>query len=308
MTVTTVAKTDDPQPTVAQFITRLQPEIARALPKHMDADRLARLALTVVRQSDIEARKAHRPESSLANCTPESFAGALLTAAALGLEPGVNQEAYLVPYKGECTLIVGYQGYAKLFWQHPLAKHLDAHAVHQNDQFDYAYGIAQYLRHKPARGERGPITDYYAVAELSTGASAFVVLSVAEVKLLRGGKVGPSGKIPDPQHWMERKTALRQLVKLLPKSANLIAAIAVDEQRGSTLVERDVPATISREDPLPALPPSAGMGERDDSDRVTGAEILGVNTETGELFDGPTPDDIAELNAEAAAQAAERDK
>jgi recombination protein RecT len=190
----------------------------RALPKHMDADRLARLALTVVRQSDIEAHKARKPENSLARCTPESFAGALLTAAALGLEPGVNQEAYLVPYKGECTLIVGYQGFAKLFWQHPLAKHLDAHAVHAKDDFDYAYGLAQYLRHKPAKGERGKITHYYAVAELSTGASAFVVLTADEVKKLRGGKVGPSGNIPDPMHWMERKTALRQLVKLLPKS------------------------------------------------------------------------------------------
>jgi recombination protein RecT len=196
MTSTDIAARTDDNPSVAQYITRLQPEIARALPKGMNADRIARLALTVVRQSDIEARKARKPENSLANCTPESFAGALLTASALGLEPGVNGEAYLVPYKGECTLIVGYQGFAKLFWQHPLAKHLDAHAVYERDEFDYAYGLNQYLRHKPARGDRGKITDYYAVAELSTGATAFVVLSADEVKKLRGGKVGPSGKIP----------------------------------------------------------------------------------------------------------------
>jgi recombination protein RecT len=158
-TDTTVATVEDTGPlTIPQFIQKLQPEIARALPKHMDGDRIARLALTVVRQSEIEAQKSRKPGNSLMNCTVDSFAGALLTAAALGLEPGVNQEAYLVPYKGECTLIVGYQGFAKLFWQHPLAKHLDAHAVHANDEFDYAYGIAQYLRHKPAKGERGQIT------------------------------------------------------------------------------------------------------------------------------------------------------
>lgn len=266
----TVAKVDGAQqPTIAQFIGQLQPEIARALPKHMDADRVARIALTIVRQSEIEARK--RGGASLADCTPGSFAGALLTAAALGLEPGVNNECYLVPYKGECTLIVGYQGFAKLFWQHPLAKHLDAHAVHENDDFDYAYGLTQYLRHKPARGDRGKVTDYYAVAELSTGASAFVVLSAREVKDLRGGKVGPSGQIPDPQHWMERKTVLRQLVKLLPKSANLSAALAVDEQPGSTLAHRGVPVAIAAGDGFPELPPAYEGQEA--PPRVTAEEI-----------------------------------
>jgi recombination protein RecT len=291
MTSTDVA-TRDNVTVVSQFITRLQPEIARALPKGLDADRIARLALTVVRQSDIEARKARKPENSLANCSVESFGGALLTAAALGLEPGVNGEAYLVPYKGECTLIVGYQGYAKLFWQHPLAAHLDAHAVHENDEFDFGYGLAQYLRHKPARGrDRGAVTDYYAVAELSTGASAFVVLTVDEVKKLRGGRVGPSGKIPDPLHWMERKTALRQLFKLLPKSANTSAAIAVDEQRGSVLAERGVAAAIDAGDPLPALPPTVTQG-RDETDAVTVDEI------TGELVDDADAAAQAEFEAE----------
>lgn len=274
MTVTEIATTED-APTLAMFISRLKPEIARALPRHMDADRVARIALTVVRQSENEARK--NGGKSLADCTPESFAGALLTCSALGLEPGINQEAYLVPYKGECTLIVGYQGFAKLFWQHPLAKHIDAHAVCEHDEFDYAYGIAQYLRHKPARGDRGKVTDYYACAELSTGASAFAVLTVDEVKALRGGKVGPSGKIADPQHWMERKTAVRQLVKLLPKSANLSAALAVDEQSGTLLAVRGVPAAITDGDGIPSLPPPAHFETTEpQQDRVTAAEITGV--------------------------------
>ena len=221
--------------TITQFISALQPEIARALPRHLDADRIARLALTAVRKSDMEARKRNKPNESLANCTPESFAGALLTAAALGLEPGVNGEAYLVPYKGECTLIVGYQGFVKLFWQSPMAKHIDAQAVYELDEFDYEYGLAPRLHHKPARGNRGRITDYYAVATLNTGASAFVVLTADEVKALRGGKVGTSGQIKDPQHWMERKTAIRQLVKLLPKSTALAAAAKADERDGHEL-------------------------------------------------------------------------
>lgn len=285
-----------PAPSIAQFIQRIQPEIARALPRGMDADRLARLALTVVRQSDMEARKAGKPENSLANCSVESFGGALLTAAALGLEPGVNQEAYLVPYKGECTLIVGYQGLAKLFWQHPLAKHLDAHAVHANDQFEYGYGLDPYLNHQPAKGERGKITHYYAVAKLSTGASSFVVLTAEEVKALRGGKVGPSGKIPDPQHWMERKTALRQLVKLLPKSTQLAAALAIDEQSGQLLADRGVATAIADGDSMPALPPI--VYEREPEDRVTAAEIIQQTTEPPVDWDAVQAAHDAALEAE----------
>lgn len=215
-----------PAPTIAQVITQMQGEIARALPKHMDADRMARLALTVVRRTP-----------KLAECTPASFAGALLTASALGLEPGVNDEVYLVPYGRECQLIIGFKGMTKLFYQHPMAKHIDAQVVYEHDEFDYQYGTNPYLAHKPARGDRGAVECYYAVASLSNGATAFVVLSPEDVKALRQGKVGPDPrfKAGDPMHWMERKTAIRQLVKILPKSTTLAAAAEADERTGTDL-------------------------------------------------------------------------
>lgn len=250
--------------TIGAMIQSLRPEIERALPKGMDADRIARLALTVLRESDLQARKSGKPENSLAACNPQSFAGALLTAAALGLEPGVNGEAYLVPYKRECQLIVGYQGYAKLFWQNPLARHLDAQAVYENDEFDYEYGLKPMLRHKPARGERGQVIYYYAVATLATGGSAFVVLTPQEVKKLRGGKVGTSGNIDDPMRWMERKTVLRQLVKTLPRSTMLNAAMAADEELGTSLRARKAAESITQVD--------TETGEIHDGERMEGAE------------------------------------
>jgi recombination protein RecT len=238
---TAVTLPSEDKPTIAGLIKQLEPEIARALPRGLDADRVARLALTVVRQN-----------AQLAACTPQSFAGALLTAAALGLEPGVNGEAYLVPYKNkhtrgvECQLIIGYQGMAKLFFQHPLASDLDAQAVYEKDEFDFAYGTGAFLTHRPsAAADRGDVIYYYAIARLSTGASKFVVLTPEEVKELRRGKVGPSGDIPDPQRWMEKKTCVRQLVKLLPRSASLSAALAADEQLGSGLRRAQVAESLN---------------------------------------------------------------
>lgn len=238
--------------TIQDVIRQLRPEIARALPKGLNADRIARLALTCVRK-----------DPNLGLCTPESFAGALLTSAALGLEPGLNGEAYLVAYKDrrrqvtEATLIVGYQGYAKLFWQHPSALHLDAQAVYETDDFDYALGTTPFLRHRPATGDRGNVIAYYAVAGLKGGATPFVVLSPDEVKTLRGGREGPSGQIEDPQRWMERKTVLRQLFKLTPKSTALQQAIESDERPGTELhaervAERDVQALEQAGPPVSA--------------------------------------------------------
>jgi len=231
---------------IATFIQQMQPEIARALPAHLDANRISRIILTVVHKTP-----------KLMDCTRDSFAGAILTAASLGLEVG-NGEAYLVPYGKECQFIPGYLGLAKLFWQHPLAKHLDAQPVYELDDFDYAYGLDPFLRHKPsAEVERGQIICYYAVAKLTTGASAFVVLTPAQIKELRKGAEGPSGKIADPMHWMERKTCIRQLTKLLPKSSDFSHAIEADEQPGRQLykdmvVERKVLEATPASDPAPA--------------------------------------------------------
>jgi recombination protein RecT len=293
---TAVAKAngdEQPKQTVAGFIRAMQPELARALPKGMDADRMARLVLTVVRQSEREWQKGNAKEH-LGQCTPESFAGAILTAASLGLEPGVNGEAYLVPYKHEATLIIGYQGYAKLFYQHPLARNLDCQAIFEHDEFDYAYGTTPFLKHKPKLGERGKVIGYYAVATLSTGASAFVVLSPEQVKELRGGKVGPKGQIKDPERWMERKTALRQLAKMLPKSANMTAAIAVDEQSGRVLSVNRVADAITAGDAVPSLPsPIDADGVEDEQPPA------GVDAETGEVTEAYPDLDEADRQAQA---------
>lgn len=54
-----------------------QSQMAMALPKTMTAERLTRIVMT-------ECRKA----PALLNCAPESFFGAVLQCAQLGLEPG----------------------------------------------------------------------------------------------------------------------------------------------------------------------------------------------------------------------------
>lgn len=230
--------TRQPAPTLVAALESMKPELAKVLPAHLSGDRIARITLTEIRKNP-----------KLAQCNPQSFFGALLTAAALGLEPGINGEAYLVPYKQECQLIIGYQGLAKLFWQHPLAKRISAEYVCENDHFLFDKGLTARLEHTPATGQRGKVIGYYAIAELSTGAAIFDYFTADQIKTLRGGAVGTSGGVKDPERWMERKTALKQVLKLMPKSAELAPALRVDETVGSLAVGK----AIATGDGLPEI-------------------------------------------------------
>jgi recombination protein RecT len=211
---------------LAQFVEQMRGELARALPEHLNPDRIARIALTELR------RVRH-----LAECTQESFAGALMTCAQLGLEPGgAAGEAYLLPFFNkerrayEVQLIIGYQGMIKLFWQHPRAAGLDTQTVYEGDEFTYSYGLEPVLRHVPSlAGDRGAPMAYYAVARLTNGGSAFVVLSPADVERIRKrSKASDRGPWVTDYDPMARKTCLRQLYKLLPKSPELARAVAHD--------------------------------------------------------------------------------
>lgn len=224
--------------TLQQQIERMKPEIARALPKHLDADRVARIALTTLRRTP-----------KLAQCTPESFLGALMTCSQLGVEPGgPTGEAYLVPFKGEVTFVLGYKGMASLFWRSPLAKSLSAQVVYEGDHFDYEYGLEQKLAHKPALSGRGKPIAYYAVATTTTGGSAFVVLSPEDVEKHRKHSPFPNGG-PWKDHYeaMAKKTCVRELFKLLPVSVELAQADGQDGtiRTDAALDAIDAPALTS---------------------------------------------------------------
>ncbi|AOT24330.1 RecT-like DNA pairing protein [Propionibacterium phage B3] len=210
--------------TFRHTLVQMKNEIAAALPAHMTGDRFLRLILTEVRKN---------PE--LAECSTESIFGGILTAAALGLEPGLNGECWLIPRKvgkgpgsrKEATFQVGYKGIIKLFWQNPLASYLDTGVVYANDAWKFRKGLDPILEHTPATGDRGAVRGYYAVVGLTTGARIFDFFTPKQISALRG-TAGPNGGISDPEHWMERKTALLQVMKMAPKSTDLASAASVD--------------------------------------------------------------------------------
>ena len=220
-------------PAVA-LIDRLKPQLALALPRHLNADRMARIVLTDIRRVP-----------KLMECTVESLMGAIMASAQLGLEPGNGLgHAYLLPFDKrakvggqwktvatECQLIIGYRGMIDLARRSGQIVSLSARAVHANDHFRYSYGLDETVEHVPAEGERGALTYVYAVAKLKDGGVQFEVMSRGEIEKVRASsKAGDRGPWVDHFEEMAKKTVIRRLFKYLPVSVEMSRAVSMDEQ------------------------------------------------------------------------------
>lgn len=208
---------------MASFLASMGPQIRMALPKHLDGDRMARVALTALRTTP-----------KLAECDKWSFAASILQAAQLGLEVNTPLgHAYLIPRKGQCTLQIGYQGMIELARRSGQVATIYAYTVHKSDDFRYELGLDPKLHHVPdVDGEQSErtMTFVYAVAALRSGESdrQFVVLSKKQVDERKArGAGGPAWRTDYLA--MARKTAVRALFTWLPKSPEMARAVAVDD-------------------------------------------------------------------------------
>lgn len=232
------------QPTTLLGMVRspaFQKQMALAMPKSMTPDRLTRIVMT-------ECRKT----PALMKCAPESFYGAVLQCAALGLEPGsALGHCYLLPFgngkdksgRPNAQLIIGYRGMIDLARRSGQIVSLQAWTVHAQDTFNYQLGLNPDIEHVPASvADRGPVTHVYAVAKLKGGGVQFEVMSRAEIEKIRSAsKAGNSG--PWSSHWdeMAKKTVIRRLFKYLPVSIEAVRAVEIDEKtdRGEATTDQD---------------------------------------------------------------------
>lgn len=210
--------------TINDLFEQMKPAIAQAIPKHLTPDRLLRIATTSIRTNP-----------KLKVCSPESLLGAVMQCAQLGLEPSILGHAYLIPYKNkgvdECQFQIGYKGLIELARRTGQISSIMAQAVHQNDEFEYEYGINEKLRHVPADGDRGPVVKYYSYAKFKDGGYSFMVMSRNDIVIHRDkfSKAKNFGPWVDHFDEMAKKTVLKSLMKYMPISVEFQRAVDQDE-------------------------------------------------------------------------------
>ncbi len=203
------------------FSKGMQQQLRMALPKHVSAERLARLAMTAIRKTP-----------KLLDCSRESLFGAIMEAGQLGLEIGTQGHAWLVPYGKEVTLLIGYRGMADLAWRSDKIRKFSARVVREGDLFSYAYGLDEDLVHVEAdEQDQGEITHFYSTLHTTNGGKMFDVMTVSAVEALRDrSRSSKSGPWATDFDEMGKKCPFRRMLKLGPCSTELRRAITLDEQ------------------------------------------------------------------------------
>jgi len=154
-----------------------------------------------------------------------------MASAQMGLEPdGIH--AALVPYGRECTLVPMFQGLLTLAWRSGLVKSIEVEVVREKDYFEYQRGTEAVIRHVPhwPTKEAGEPRATYAIAHMTNGGTVMTVMDMDQIDDVRP-KHGRKTPWDDPKTLPEmlKKSALRRLCKLLPKSAELSEAITFSD-------------------------------------------------------------------------------
>jgi recombination protein RecT len=251
-------KPKTPQALVGDYIKKMMPSMQQVLPKHMDAERMSRIALNVIRTNPL-----------LLQCNLPSLMGGVMEAAKLGLEPGLLGQAYILPYKNykaskaegrdvyEAQFIIGYRGLIDLVRRSGQVSTISAQAVHENDHFKFSYGLEDKLEHEPTLKDKGAVIAYYAIAKMKDGGYSFIVMSREDIEKHRDkySKAKQYGPWVDEFDAMAKKTVLRQLIKYLPISVEFLSH---DEANGAQVHNEIAPES----------------------------EVIDIDLETGEILGG----------------------
>lgn len=222
---------------IQTVISGMKAQIAQALPKHITADRIIQMAVTLISRNE-----------KIAKCSAQSLIGALMQASILGFEPvSALGQCYFVPrnnkkkisgkevYVEEVEFQIGYKGYIKLAQNSSEIKMIYAEVVKEGDQFEFELGLEPKLKHIPNPDSNGSelMTHVYAVVHYKSGGYNFVVLTRNAVELLRrrspSQKNGIAGPWATDYEAMAKAKAIKQLAKYMPLSIEIQKAFITDE-------------------------------------------------------------------------------
>lgn len=248
---TAIAQKQKPK-TLKDYVNKMSSQIAVALPANLTPERFQRIVLTAISSNP-----------KLEECTPQSFLGAMMTAAQLGIEPNTPLgRGYLIPRKAkkdnayidECTFQLGYKGLIDLAYRSGEVVTIGAHTVYANDKFRVTLGLNADIEHEPTMGERGDPIAFYAYYKTKGGAYGFEYMTVEDArehakKFSEAVKKGWSSPWNTNFEEMAKKTVLKKALKYAPLSTEVAAKISMDETVHDTISANmvDEPVVIDGE-------------------------------------------------------------
>lgn len=210
-----------PVETFKKHITGGQREqIAKQLPKGVDAERFVRTALTVVQMNP-----------DLLNCTMTSLFGSIMLAAKDGLLPD-GKEAVIQSYnvnvapknkppvwEKQAQYMPMVKGLMQIMYRTGEVSMVDGVAVYEKDVFEYERGDMPRIIHKPYTGIEapGPVIAAYVVIKLKNGEVKREVMFRRDIESVRNASKAKDG--PGWKNWYDQfaiKAVIKRAFKQLP--------------------------------------------------------------------------------------------
>lgn len=264
-------------------------------------------------------------QRALRECRPESIVAGFMAVADLGLTLSKQRgHAYLVPFGGTATPMIGYKGLIHLALACGGALDFRPGVRYEKDQWAInPLSPTQPITHIPADGNRGRKVGYYCVVFLPGGLARAEYMTVAEVeehrdrysKTYQKTKKWGFGSFDD----MALKTVVRKVCKFLRLSGNFEKAMTVETTAEMVDDEPEIPDDLPNGDagvaqpeehssPKLVLRPDAPSAKVTDEDvaalckqwrSLHGGKIAGFDKF---LFDAFNVEDAADLTAEQFSQ------
>lgn len=214
-----------------------------------------------------------KKNSYLQKCDASTILEAVMNISQTGLSLNpVLAYAYLVPMKGKCVLMPGYQGLIKLVTDAGSVNSIEVQLIYEGDEIvlDLAddQKVKKHIPYLLTGKPKGIILGGYSVGNLEDGRKHIEIMARSDIEEIRGCSESykyaeSKGYKNSPWHLNEpemfRKTIVRRHFKYLPKSEskNLQKAIELDNE------DYDFPATIGQGNYIESLLMTANIDGKD---------------------------------------------
>jgi recombination protein RecT len=180
-----------------------------------------------------------KSNSALQNCTAESIIKSIKDVALLGLSLNPKlQQAYLVPRKGQCCLDPSYQGMITKLHEYKAAKDIFAHVIYKGDDFEFDFMENRPTRYTPYHilgVDKGDEVGVFVCGIRFDDYKQYVYIPISRINEVMENteayKYAMSQKKANKSYYtiweganrpeMIKKTAIRYLWKVMPKSEDL---------------------------------------------------------------------------------------
>ena len=230
-----LAKLDDIKKLVFQAQKQFQ-----AITSSMEFNREATFAIQIL--TDPKNQLINK----LAVVNSQSLINAVVNIASTGLSlnPALHH-AYLIPRGGKIILDISYQGLIKVLTDAGSVRNIDCEHVHSKDEFLYQKGSDPKIHHVPNMKDRGDYQGTYAIAFFIKGGSQSLYMSDAEIKEVEQTSEAKNSEYSPWKTFrgeMQKKTVIRRLYKILPKSQisdQTLAVLNLDNDNNPIVVKKE---------------------------------------------------------------------